>query len=40
MNLTGPNKTRKQKNPGISGVNVSGTFKKKSEDLLCTCKKH
>jgi len=38
MNLTGPNKTRKQKNPGISDVNVFGPFKKQSEDLLGTCK--
>jgi hypothetical protein len=28
MKLTGPKKTRKQKNPGISDVNVSGTHKK------------
>jgi len=38
MNLTRPNKTRKQENPGISDVNVSGPFKKESEDLLCTYK--
>jgi hypothetical protein len=28
MNLTGPNRTRKQKNPGISDVNVSRPFKR------------
>jgi hypothetical protein len=30
MNLTGPNKTRKQKNPGKSDANVSGPFPPKN----------